>query len=68
MIRHLVYVACDDCGDPIGGADDMADDAREARSRVAKDFVRVRRGGKLVDLCRRRCASEVSANRPDSAR
>lgn len=29
-IRRMVYVACDSCGDPCGGTDQMADDAKEA--------------------------------------
>lgn len=52
-MRRMLYVVCDDCGNPAGGTDEMADDAREAltRSRHA-GFRRVLRGGRMVDLCR----------------
>jgi hypothetical protein len=57
VIRTLVYVGCDECGDPIGTGDDMADNAREARARAARlGATRVRRNGKLADLCHR-CAT-----------
>lgn len=53
MIRRLVYVACDNCGSAIGGADDMAEDAVGARINARRiGAARVRRGVKVVDLCR----------------
>jgi hypothetical protein len=62
MICHLVYVACDQCGAPIGTTDDLADDAKEAR-RTARRLgaTRARRAdGKLVDLCRA-CSEGVTS-------
>lgn len=54
MIRTMVYVGCDECGDPIGGTNGMADDAREARVRARNaGAARIRRNGMLVDLCHR---------------
>lgn len=52
MIRRLVYVACDDCGNPIGDDSAMTDDAIGARI-IAKRLgaVRIVRDGKRVDLC-----------------
>jgi hypothetical protein len=52
-IRRLVYVACDQCGNPIGGSESMGDDAKEARSQASwLGAVRVRRDGKMIDLCK----------------
>jgi hypothetical protein len=52
VIRKLVYVGCDMCGDPIGT--DMGDDAREARAHARRaGGTRIRHGGRLFDLCHR---------------
>jgi hypothetical protein len=47
-IRRMSYVACDACGCPIGGPDDMGDNARAAR-RAAARLGAVRDG--KSDLC-----------------
>jgi hypothetical protein len=53
VIRRMFYVACDICGRPAGGSDDMAYDAHAALKNARHlDFRRVKRGGRMVDLCR----------------
>jgi hypothetical protein len=48
------YVQCDICGDPAGGTDDMADDARQALKNAGHlGFKRRKHGGRMIDLCRR---------------
>lgn len=63
MIRSMVYVACNGCGDPAGGDDSLADSAAEARATAKRNgFHRIRVDGKLEDRCpkcvitRRQCS------------
>jgi hypothetical protein len=52
MIRSMVYVACNRCGDPAGGNESFADTATEARAIAKRNgFHRLRVGGKLEDRC-----------------
>lgn len=52
-LRHMTYVACNGCGCPAGGTDDMCDSGREARAQAKHlGFVRRTNGnGKSIDLC-----------------
>lgn len=48
VIWHMSYVSCEDCHRPA----QMGDDNKEARNIAHNEgFVRVRRDGKLIDLC-----------------
>lgn len=64
MICRMVYVACDRCGIPAGGSEDMQDDAVDARRRAKRlGFVRVAAvstPGGFEDLCPG-CAKQVDA-------
>lgn len=45
----MVYVSCEDCHRPA----QMGDDHKEARAIAHNEgYVRVRRDGKLIDLCK----------------
>lgn len=49
----MFYVACDECGEVAGDADDMAYDARAALKNARHlGFRRALRGGRMIDLCR----------------
>jgi hypothetical protein len=52
-LRKMLYIACNQCGVPAGGGDDMCDDARAALDRSRQlGFRRVKRSGRMIDLCR----------------
>lgn len=60
-IRRACYVACDECWDP---AEISTTDAEEARRYAARQgYVRIRRDGRLVDLCAT-CAAEATSVTP----
>lgn len=53
MMRRLYYVACDVCGSPAGGSDDLADKAQEAWQ-VAESlgwWMASKHPGLALDLC-----------------
>lgn len=50
-ISKACYVICDECGDPAEISTEGADMARSYAK--AQGFVRVKRDGKMVDLCQR---------------
>jgi len=54
VIRIMVYVDCDGCGDPAGGIESLADTPSEARAIAKRNgFSRVRVNRKLQYRCPR---------------
>jgi hypothetical protein len=67
VINRLLYVSCDDCGVPVGTADNMTATVKGARLMAKSfDFIRVRINGKLRDRCPK-CAERAALNTGSSA-